>query len=229
MSLSNIKIYSNKLCKRHVDFQMNSVIGAKLFKYLGGDNLVYKNYTIEDQNSSNYAQLYNVSGVITTDNVTNINNTYLQYGYELLPKFSVIMFSGTAETIPAGWLLCDGRTSIVNNLSVTAPDLRGRFVLSLGQGPLDFANNTVGATGGEQNHTLTVSEMPSHSHTTNVNAPSVGLAQRTGTNTATTLDSFGNELDLINTTSLTINNTGGGDAHNNMPPYYVLCYIMKGF
>lgn len=229
MSLSNIKIYNNKLSKRHVDFQVNSVIGAKIFKYLGGDNLIYKNYAIEDQNNTNYAQLYNVSGVITTDNPTNINNTYLQYGYELLPKFSVIMFSGTATNVPSGWLLCDGRTVVVNGVSVTSPDLRGRFVLSLGQGPLDFANNTVGATGGEQKHILTVSEMPSHTHSTNANAPSIGLVQRTGGNTATEFDSSSGELDLINAASLTINNTGSGTAHNTMPPYYVLCYIMKGF
>jgi microcystin-dependent protein len=62
-----------------------------------------------------------------------------------------------------------------------------------------------------------------------VNAPSLGLVQRTGSNTLTTSDSTAGELDLVNAASLTINNTGGGSGHNNMPPYYVLSYIMKGF
>jgi microcystin-dependent protein len=227
MSLSNVTIYNNKLAKKHVDFQQSSTLQGKLFKYLGGDSLVYKNYTIEDQNGDNYAQLYNVSGTLTTDNAINIKDDILQYGYALLPKFTVVMFSGAAVSIPAGWLLCDGRTATINGSSVTAPDLRGRFVLSLGQGPLDFTNNTVGATGGEQKHTLTVGEMPSHNHDiysinddfngsgTYPNFQKPSMAQYDSTGDKTWTDA--------------IESVGGGGAHNTMPPYYVLCFIMKGF
>ncbi len=227
MSLSNLTIYNNKLCKRMVDFQQNATIQGKLFKYLSGDNLIYKNYTIEDQNNGNYAQLYNVSGTITTDNNYNVNANYLQYGYALLPKFAVIMFSGTPVQIPDGWLLCDGRTATINGTTVTAPDLRGRFVLSYGQGPLDFVNTTVAATGGEQKHTLTIGEIPSHDHDIysvnddfngsgaypNYTRPSMAQYDSSGTITWTNA----------------IQSVGGSGSHNNMPPYYVLCYIMKGF
>jgi microcystin-dependent protein len=189
--------------------------------------LVEDNIKIED-NAEIIGNL-TISGECYVDDTLNVTNDYLQYGYTLLPKFSIIMFGGSLVQIPTGWLLCDGRTVIVNDVSVTAPDLRGRFILSYGQGPLDFPNTTLAATGGEQKHVLSVNELPAHSHTTNANAPSVGLAQRTGYNTGTTFDSSGGELDLFNAASLTINNTGEGLAHNTMPPYYVMCFIMKGF
>lgn len=170
-----------------------------------------------------------ISGATQIYGVLNVDNNITQYGYTFLPKFAVIMWGASVGAIPLGWLLCDGQTTIVNGVPVTAPDLRGRFVLSYGQGPLNFANTTVGATGGEQNHTLTLTEMPSHNHTSSANLPTSGLVQRTGANTGVAFDSSANELDLINAAALTIDNTGGGGAHNNMPPYYVLCYIMKGF
>jgi microcystin-dependent protein len=170
-----------------------------------------------------------ISGSTQIYGVLNVDNNITQYGYTFLPKFAVIMWAGSVASIPVGWLLCNGQTATINGMSVTAPNLSGRFILSYGQGPLNFVNTTVGATGGEQDHILTVAEMPTHSHTTNANAPSIGLAQQTGNNTRTTTDSTPGELDLDNAASLTIDSTGGSNAHNNMPPYYVLCYIMKGF
>ena len=82
--------------------------------------------------------------------------------------------------------------------------------------------------------------MPSHTHTvgsnstgitTNTNAPSVGLVQRSGSNTGTTFDASAGELDLINATNLTLtdpthshplSNTGGSNAHNNIQPTLVI-------
>ena len=170
-----------------------------------------------------------ISGECYIEETLNVTANILQYGYTFLPKFSVIMYAGSLVSIPPGWLLCDGRTETINNVSVSAPNLSGRFVLPYGQGPLDFPNTTLSATGGEQNHTLSVDEIPAHSHTSNSNAPSIGLAQRTGYNTTQSTDASAGELDLNNATDLTINNTGGSESHNNMPPYYVLCFIMKGF
>lgn len=67
-----------------------------------------------------------------------------------VPSGAILMWSGSISSIPAGWALCDGTNG--------TPDLRDRFIVGAGGG------YAVGATGGEATHTLTVNELPSHSH-----------------------------------------------------------------
>jgi microcystin-dependent protein len=83
-----------------------------------------------------------------------------------LPNGVILLWYGNENTIPMGWVICDGRT--VNGR--TTPDLRGRFVLGYAtEGetganyPLDFPAE-YGETGGEQYHALTLDELPSHNH-----------------------------------------------------------------
>jgi microcystin-dependent protein len=175
-----------------------------------------------------------MSKSLVADSFTNLEakknpNSFAveQMHKKCLPTGSIIMWNGSSS--PQGWGLCNGTTyqKLNGTGPIISPDLRGKFVLSYGQGGLNFPNNTIGAAGGEQNHTLTTGEMPSHSHTSNDNPPSLGLVQRTGVNTLTTTDTSSGELDLINAAALVIDAAGGGAAHNNMPPYYVLAYIIK--
>ena len=77
----------------------------------------------------------------------------------------------------------------------------------------------LGATGGEAEHTLSVAEMPSHSHTPNDNGSF--LRDGAGTNNASAKGAQGYKL-----TSRT-DTTGGGGAHNNMQPYTVVNWIIK--
>ena len=67
-----------------------------------------------------------------------------------VPVGTIVIWSGTADNIPAGWQLCDGTNG--------TPDLRDKFVLGAG------AAHEVGETGGSEEVTLTVAQMPSHAH-----------------------------------------------------------------
>lgn len=119
-----------------------------------------------------------------------------------LPSGLIAIWKGLTSTIPDGWALCDGSNG--------TPDLRDKFVLGAGN------SYSVGNTGGEETHTLTVEEMPSHSH-------SYAKYQR-----ASTISTSSSSSRLTPSSSETYTGlTGGNQPHNNMPPYYALCYIMK--
>lgn len=127
--------------------------------------------------------------------------------YFMVPQGSIIIWSGSVNDIPAGWILCDGTNG--------TPDLRDRFILGAGR------NYVVDATGGEREHVLTVAEMPKHTHNFTVyayNGDSSGSGALTG----------GSNKGIIDGQySGTTEETGSALAHNNMPPYYALCYIMR--
>lgn len=133
--------------------------------------------------------------------------------------------------------------------SFALPNPQGRIAGFVGQTVGVTSDWALGDASGAETHTLTIAQMPSHNHTksgtttggvdgvtsssvtnitTNTNAPSVGLVQRTGVNTTTTTgDSSLGELDLVNAAQLTLTDLGhthniasnGGDQpHNNMQP-----------
>lgn len=127
-----------------------------------------------------------------------------------IPAGLVCMWSGTADNIPDGWALCDGQDG--------RPDLRNRFVLGAGLG------YAAGETGGEATHKLTVSEMPSHSHTYSKYTQGKTDSAQRNTNAGQY-----QIYPLLSgaAASTSSGTTGSGSAHNNMPPYYALCYIIK--
>ena len=135
----------------------------------------------------------------------------------------------------AGWMICDGRslnradypklfaligTAFGSDDSSTfkIPDARGRVTGTVGQGS-GLTNRTLGAIVGEETHTLTISEMPSHTHTNN-SSNALGLMTSNGANTASGgLDVTAGEPNLYATPQpVVINSTGGGAPHNVMQP-----------
>ena len=88
--------------------------------------------------------------------------------------------------------------------------LKDRFLLGAGDTYIG------GNTGGEATHILTTSEMPSHNHELDYNL----YGSRSG------YGFVGTNSNKIETGYLTMKNTGGGQAHNNMPPYLVV-YMWK--
>lgn len=125
----------------------------------------------------------------------------------LVPTGVITMWSGSINDIPDGWSLCDGTDG--------TPDLTDRFVVGAG------GQYNVGDSGGEDEHTLTEGEMPSHIHEADVYRNNEdGTGQDDGT------FGIGNDDQFAPTTAQT-QNAGNGEPHENRPPYYALAYIMK--
>lgn len=138
-------------------------------------------------------------------------------------------------TAPAGWLLCDGAALTAGTADVLRqalidagnpygddgggnpllPDLRGRHALGAGTGP-SLTARALGDVGGEEDHALSVGELPEHDHP--VDTDTTGTA---GSDSAAPVAS--------GTGSATVQSgpTGNGDAHNNMPPFLALNHIIK--
>ena len=123
-----------------------------------------------------------------------------------LPPGCIVIWSGGADRVPAGWALCDGEEG--------RPDLRDRFVLGAG------TVHPVGETGGEEDHVLTEDEMPEHVHNagTLLSSSIGGGWYAFAASTATSAKKFFQQSS---------SQKGASQPHNNMPPYYVMCYIIK--
>jgi microcystin-dependent protein len=141
-----------------------------------------------------------------------------------------------------GWLKCDGtavsRTTYADLFAIIStnfgsgdgtttfnlPDARGRVLGTTGAGS-GLTSRSLGASVGAETHTLTVGEMPVHSHGVTDPGHTHSYTNNTNDQTVSALpgETAADQADLnvttaSSTTGITINNTGGGDAHNNMQP-----------
>lgn len=131
------------------------------------------------------------------------NKAYVDSKAGGVPAGVIVMWSGAISAIPAGWALCNGSNG--------TPDLRNRFIVGAG------SSYSVGATGGSEMVTLTIAQMPSHNH--NYDAPGIGSrAQYSASGTYFFENTY---------SRLPSQYAGGNQAHENRPPYYALCFIMK--
>ena len=147
---------------------------------------------------------------------------------------------------PKYWTFCNGQLmSIAQNQALFSllgtvyggdgvttfglPDLRGR--VSLGFGTL-FANYTLGQTGGEAAHTLTINEIPMHNHLAMASNASGTAVSPQGTLSAKDPNGgsmFGANAD-VNLAPAAIPIVGSSQPHNNMMPYETLnfCIALAG-
>lgn len=135
---------------------------------------------------------------------------------------------------PKGWALCDGQLlPIAQNQGLFSllgttyggdgrvnfglPNLQGRAPIHMGSG------HTLGERGGEQSHTLSISEIPTHTHslfgtTATVNPQPVP----SGAYLAPTASMYGAANALTSLAPGSVTNVGGSQAHLNMQPFLVL-------
>ena len=129
-------------------------------------------------------------------------------GIEAFVTGMIILWSGAADAIPSGFVLCDGNNS--------TPNLSGRFVVGYDASNSDYDVND---TGGAESVTLTLNQIPSHTHSyVGHTYPGSGPEQNQA---GTPEDRTTFNVDK------TTGSAGGGQPHENRPPYYALCYIMK--
>jgi len=105
------------------------------------------------------------------------------------------------------------------------PNLQGRVPLHFGEG------HTLGEVGGEQAHTLTISEMTQHSHFVNASIANGDTVQEGNTVFASALNVYRSpDQQLTTLHPATVNNVGGSQAHQNMQPFLVLtfCIALQG-
>lgn len=163
----------------------------------------------------------------------------------------VLPYAGSSE--PEGWLLCDGRAvsrtthaDLFSTIGTTygngdgsttfnLPDLRGRFPLGKDDMGGAAANrvtateaDNLGQGSGAETHTLSETEMPSHVHDLETETTSQTHSHnRTGAErvAAGSSGGAGGGSTIVGDSAMI--STGGNQAHNNMPPYATLNYIIK--
>lgn len=167
--------------------------------------------------SGNYADLNGKPALATVATSGSYND--LKDIPQAIPTGFIGMWSGSADAIPSGWWLCNGENG--------TPDLRDRFIIGAG------GSYAAGSTGGNASQTinlsgqtgattLTIEQMPSHTH---------GISSRRvfqGNDTTVALASSGSNV---------LGYSGGSQPHAHsltgtadvsiLPPYYALCFIMK--
>lgn len=186
----------------------------------------------------------------------------------LVPPGSITGYAGIS--VPGGWMTCDGSavdrviyadlfaaigTTYGNGDGETTfniPNLLGRTIIGFNPSDADF--DALGEIGGEKRHTLTIAEMPAHTHSITDPGHAHGVTDPghahsyvnnvgdQGVNTLTTQSTAADEVDYgqttgVSTTGVTVNaaltginatnSTGGTQSHNVLDPYMALRYIIK--
>ena len=145
------------------------------------------------------------------------------------------------EFAPQGWALCNGQLLPINQnqalfsllgttyggdgqVNFALPDLRARVPVHEGNG------HTLGERSGEQAHTLSISEMPTHTHLVQA-SPAPGTAVNPANAVLAAASNVYRQADnLAALNAASVTNVGGSQAHLNMQPFLALnfCIALQG-
>jgi microcystin-dependent protein len=144
---------------------------------------------------------------------------------------------------PQGWALCNGQLLPINQnqalfslvgttyggdgrVNFGLPNLQGKVPIHFGPG------FTLGQTAGEQNHTLIIGEVPTHTHVASGVSSDGGEVLPTGNSLGVSENHpvYGGPSSLLQLDRSAIANTGGSQAHPNMQPFLTLsfCIALQG-
>ena len=166
-----------------------------------------------------------------------------------LPVGSVILWGLTPDVLPANFVICDGRTVTINGNQYKVPNLVDRFALGIKSG------NERNKEGGKTTVVLEEKHLPAHTHTTSGDSTDgyhehlreecsirggftkLASIPVTGDYVEYRVSSYNNSFGVIpDRYSVSINKgghthkikeTGGNVAHENMPPYCTVYYVIK--
>jgi microcystin-dependent protein len=145
---------------------------------------------------------------------------------------------------PKGWAMCNGQLLPINQnqalfsllgttyggdgrVNFALPNLQGQVPIHVGSG------HTLGQKGGEQAHTLSISELPTHVHSANATSAAATAGNPANTrllSKSTQAALYANASNLTAMDPSSIGNVGGSQAHLNMQPFLTLtfCIALQG-
>ena len=142
---------------------------------------------------------------------------------------------------PKGWALCNGQLLPINQnqglfsllgttfggdgrVNFALPDLRARVPIHAG------SSHTLGERGGEQSHTLNITELPAHTHTVNASNADANAPSPTNAVFGSFSNGYSSPTSLTNISPETVTNVGGSQAHLNMQPFLTIsfCIALQG-
>jgi len=199
----------------------------------------------------NWQQLDGITPEAAVAACVELLNEFFEAGACEVPPIIGTIIMWASNTIPAGWLLCDGSNYLRDDYpelsllfpvggtwggsasEISLPDFRGRSPMQPTLGTLD----DVGKINGAATHTLTTNEIPAHNHAITDpghahaplspftgffgNRPSGAASVAAG---ATFSGSMANTAS--NTTGISTTNTGDGASHNNVHPVLGINFII---